>query len=113
MNIVLRALPLGAVSSDVTVGKQGKEESQRKTCDQVGNTTEQFLICKVLYLVRGHRKSVRILLRKESSKMFVSRSTKVYKTQNVGCTYFMDVYLIIFKKRIFAVMKFLLVVTEF
>ena len=41
------AMPLGDVSSDVIVGKQGEGESQQKEKQQ-----NNFL--KVFYLVRGH-----------------------------------------------------------
>ena len=41
-NGVLHALPLRSVGCDITVEKQVKKETQRKTCSQVGNTTERF-----------------------------------------------------------------------
>ena len=41
-NGVLHALPPRSVGCDITVEKQGKKETQRKTCSQVGNTTERF-----------------------------------------------------------------------
>ena len=42
LEYVLHALPKKVVGSDVTVGKQGKEESQWNTDSQIGNTTEQL-----------------------------------------------------------------------
>ena len=63
----------------------------------------------------GIDKSIRTLLAKESSKMYPSvlGVPRCIKLQNVVHTYFMDVHSLIFQKRIFEIMKFLLVVTEF
>ena len=91
-----------------------------------GNSTKDLFSCrknnrtiffqnKSFIWYGGIDKSIRTLLVKESSKMYPSvlGVTRCIKIQNVVHTYFMNVLLLILQKRIFEIMKFLLVVTEF
>ena len=77
--------------------------------------TQENNFLKVFYLVRGHRKKFTHAVAEGVIKNICKRTRvrRCIKLQNFGRTYFMDVHLIIFQKRIFEVMKFLLVVTEF
>ena len=65
---MLYALPPKDVVSNVTVGKQGKEEIQSKSCPQTESTTEQFFLSFIF--VRGIDKIVGTSLENRLSKAY-------------------------------------------